>query len=214
MIQFRTASLYSFIVFLALSAVVAIISLLSGAFGSLEVKVLLTTTVVALASICALCCSSYASQHVPLPGIIGIILAIVSGVLLIAAVWLEISQEFFWKPTVVLSIFTVAIAHLLALLTVRLHQYKWLPIATAISIVALAFILSFIVVTEFELPTRLIAVLSIIVALETLVIPILSRIQNHDTRETLVLSKRPDGSYQSTNGKIYQVTELSEDTQG
>jgi hypothetical protein len=212
MIQFRKASLYSFIVFLALSAAVAIISLLSGAFGSLEVKVLLTTTVVALASICALCCSSYASQHKPWPGIIGIILAIISGLLLIMAVWLEIGNEFFWKPVAVLSIFTVAVAHLLALLTVRLTNYRWLRLTTAISIFLLASVLSFILLAEFELPTRFIAVLSIIVALETLVIPILGRIQQGDTRERLILTKRLDGNFQSANGKVYQVTELSDYT--
>jgi hypothetical protein len=44
--------------FLSLSAGIAIISLLSGACGSLEVKALLTTSLVALASIWALCCIS------------------------------------------------------------------------------------------------------------------------------------------------------------
>ena len=62
--RIRRVSLYLFIAFLSLSAVITIISVLSGAFGSLEVKFLVTTSVVALASICALACSAYANPRV------------------------------------------------------------------------------------------------------------------------------------------------------
>ena len=139
------------------------------------------------------------------------LIAILAAIILIFGTWLKVDQEFFWKITAILSIFAVAIAHLLALLSVQLSQHKWLRITTAISVFALATLLAFIIITEFELPTRLIATLAIIVALETLVIPILGRLQKVDAQktETLVLTQRADGTFQSSNGQIYQVTKIS-----
>ena len=59
----RKACLYSFIAFLAFSALLAIFCVLLGKFGDFEGKVLITTSVIAAASICAfLCCSAHSSR--------------------------------------------------------------------------------------------------------------------------------------------------------
>jgi len=208
--------LYSFIVFLAASAIIAITSILAGRFGNLEIKVLITTTAIAVASICSLCCSAYTNQSKKnLPSIAGISLAGVSAILLCIAVWMEIDSAGYWKTTAILSVFAIAFAHSLALLVVRLRPiYSWLRLGTTINIFILATIISGMIEagSAEEGIFKLITVLAILVALETLVIPILGRLakpeSNHIT-ETLSLAKREDGMYEDKRGHLYEVNEMS-----
>ena len=162
--RIRQVSLYLFIAFLSLSAVITIISVLSGAFGSLEVKFLVTTSVVALASICALACSAYANPRV---GRLGIVIAVFAACTLIAGVWLELNADFYWRSSAIVAIIAVAFAHSLALLRIPLARHSWLKTTTLVSIFALAMLLSYLFLVEFDhTPNRLLTVLSILVALQ------------------------------------------------
>jgi hypothetical protein len=212
----RKGFLYSFIVFLAISALLAITSVLFGKFGEFEIKVLVTTSVIAVASICSLCCSAYTSRSQnALPGIAGISVAGVSAAMLIIGVWTEMDSEGYWKTTAILSVFAIAFAHSLALLAVRLRPtHSWLQLGTAINIFALAAIISGMIVGEIddEGVFKFVAVLAILAALETLVIPILgglAKAELRQVRETLSLTKREDGIYEDERGHLYEVNEMS-----
>lgn len=212
----RKAFLYSFISCLAVSALMAIICVLAGKFGKFEGKVLVTTTVVTVASICLLCCIAYLGRKwKPMPGVAGIILIGVSAVMLIGGVWTEVHSHDYWEITAVICVFAIASAHLLALLAVRLKPgHVWLQIAAAVNILLLALVISGMIVVDFDDGAiwKLVAVLAILAALETLLIPILgrlARVQPVQSRETLTLTKREDGTYEDGNGRVYTVSEVS-----
>ncbi len=194
--------LYSFIIFLCLSALLAIISVLNSGFGRLELKFPATTSAVAIASICALACS----QH---PwGIAGTILATASALMIVFGVWLDMSQDIYWRIAAILSVFAIAFAHTITLLSVPLARYLWLKITTGISISVLALLLAFLFIIEFSnVPNRLLTVISILVALQTVVIPILARLTKKI--EKLILVKQEDGTFQSSDGRYFNLTEIS-----
>ena len=63
--EFRRASLRTFLGFLALTAAVAVVSVLSGDFGETQVKVLLTTLTISAASMCAMACAAFIEKRKP-----------------------------------------------------------------------------------------------------------------------------------------------------
>ena len=61
---------------------------------------------------------------------------------------------------------------------------------------------------EFSnVPNRLLTVISILVALQTVVIPILARLTRKI--EKLILVKQEDGTFQSSDGRYFNLTEIS-----
>jgi hypothetical protein len=210
----RKACLYSFIAFLSFSALLAIFCVLFGKFGDFEGKVLVTTSVIAAASICALCCSAYSAKFQNrAAGTGGTLLAAAAAVMIIVGVWGKFQSPCYWKTTTVFSVFAVATAHWLAPLLVRLPAtHRWLPSLTGINIFFLATVITSMIVWEANDAGRfkLAAVLAILAALETLVIPILSRVTRPIARPSLVLTQRDDGTYSDKNGRVYQVTKVSE----
>lgn len=215
LIRIRKAFLYSFIVFLSISAMLAISSVLSGDFSDFEVKILLSTSIIALTSICALCCSAYlAKSKALLFPMIGIILAALSALSLLLGIWAEIDSEEFWKSSAIISIFAVAFAHCLALLSVNLSPGKnWLRILTGITLFLNSAIISSQII-DGDLDDdvlKVLAVLSILGALETLVIPILGRVAKAEPvkrKESITLTKRDDGLYENNEGRLYRLEEM------
>ena len=219
------ASLYSFITFLSGTALIAIVSILSGDIGEFELKTLCTTSVVALASICALCCGAYYGRtgHY-FPALAGSVLAVLSALLIINGVWIEISifKDAYWKLSFILLIFAIGFAHSLALLMIRLPpSHSWLRIMTTATIFLLALVISGMIISEFDddFGFKTIGVLSVLVSLQTLVIPILGRInrikpqvgsQKTETccEEELNLARTKDGLYVDGNGNLYKVTQV------
>jgi hypothetical protein len=214
------AFLYSFILFLSISALFAIVSVVSGEIGEFELKVLATTSVIAAASICALCCSAYSGRTGRIvPGLGGIALAGLAAALLIAGIWAEAHSDEYWKMTAIVGVLAIATAHALTLLAVRLPAgHAWLRMATTINIFALAGLITLMIARETtaEGLVKIVAVLSILVALETLVIPILARVgrtARREARETLLLTKQDDqGIYRDAQGHLYQVKRLENTT--
>lgn len=210
--RFTKGALYSFIGFLAVTALFAIITVLSGSFSEFELKVLATTSIIALASICALCCSAFSARSKTLlPGFGGILVASLGATMVIAGIWLEIDSQNYWKTTAILSVFAIACAHTFAILRVRLKpEHQWIQIATAITILALAVVISGMIVDAADGRDmfKFVTILAILAALETLVIPILGRlnkIQPELLYQTLVLTKKQDGKYHDKSGRVYEV---------
>lgn len=222
----RRASFYTFIAFLALTALIAIASVLFGEFGELELKILATTSIIAVASICCLCCAAYVGRtRNRLPGFGGISLAVLGALLVIAGIWAEANSDEYWKLSANVSIYAVAFAHALALLAVRLPRgQRWLSIAAAVVIFALASLLAGMILAEFddEFAFRLLAVLAILAALATLVIPILGRLAHAESapareeaaRRRLVLMEREDGRYVDREGNLYEVRAVEDPQHG
>ncbi|PZD70457.1 hypothetical protein C1752_12028 [Acaryochloris thomasi RCC1774] len=217
----KKISLYTFIAFLSISAFFAIASVLTGRFGEFELKVLITTSVIAIASICSLCCSAYSSRKQnTVPSYSGIALAGASAVMLILGVWAEIAAEGYWKSTAILSIFAFASAHSLALLAVRLRaEHAWVQFVTVINIFTFATVISATILGEIsnEGNVKFVTMLAILAALETLVIPILGRlvkVKGSQVREVLSLTKRVDGAYEDKHGTLYEVKKISDKPPG
>lgn len=213
--RIRRVSLFSFIVFLSISALFSVITVMAGSFGDFEIKVLGTTLAIACGSICCLCCGAFGQQPGrAVPGFVGIALACVGASLIILGVWAEMNFEAYWKTTVTVSIFAVACAHLFALMTVRLRpSYQWLKVAVGVTIFALAGLLSFLFVLEDfdDGKLKLVVVLAIGTALQTLVIPILGKIAKAEissSRERVTLTRRSDGTYEGEDGRLYELKEI------
>ena len=106
--------LYALIGSIALSALIGIAVILFGDFGDLAMKVLLTTMTVTITSILGLACGAYLEtgrgKAIPL---IGICLALVSGVLWVAQVWNGTPHEnFFAKLLLTLTLGAASCAHI------------------------------------------------------------------------------------------------------
>ncbi|ERN43117.1 hypothetical protein KR51_00000050 [Rubidibacter lacunae KORDI 51-2] len=214
--RLRKGSLYSFIVFLSVSALLAIFIVLTGGFNWFKFKVLITTSIIAVASICSLCCGAYSTRvRSSFAGVSGIVLAGFSAAMHILATWVDISSEGYWKTASILSIYAIAYAHALALLAIRLRPaHSWLQHATAANIFILATIVAGQILSEADNEGifKLIIVLAILVTLETLVIPILWKLAkgtHHSIKEVLSLTRREDGTYEDERGCLYEVKEVS-----
>ena len=211
-------SFYVFIIFLTLSALLAIASVISGDFGEFEIKVLATTSTIAITSICLLCCSSYTSKsQKSLPGIVGTIAAMMSATSLIAGIWSEINSETFWKTTAIFSIFAIAFAHTLALMTIRVKPtHAWFKLATAFNILGLAALISMMILAEMtnKGAYKIAVILAILATLDTLVLPILGKLAKSSPQqinEMLILTKRDDNTYEDNNGSVYKVNKIGGD---
>ncbi|MDN5882326.1 MAG: hypothetical protein L0H37_08135 [Nitrosospira sp.] len=218
--KLKRSLLYSFIAFLAISALIAIVTVIAGSFSDFTIKVLITTTTIAGASICLLCAGAYGERrHVYWPGIASGVLVILAATLIIGGAWLEASSEEYWKTTAVIGVFAIADAHSLALLAVPLRRdHVWLRPVTTASIVLLACLVSILIVMIGYLslwqPWKLGIVLAILVALETLVIPLLSRLTKSEATPqgaTLLLTRRSHGIYEDKQGRVYELRDITDD---
>lgn len=209
----KTVSLYFLIGFLVLTGVFAIFEVIAGEFGQNELKVLATMLVIVLASMGILCCSMYSekSGHV-VPGLSGTVLVIAAAFLLILGIWAGLRADTYWKTTAIAGIFAVACAHALALLSVRLStKYLWIRVTATVNIFLLAAVLSSFIISETmeESAFRLMIVLSILAALQTLIIPILKKVTETDEHarsdKNLSLTRRADGLWEDIYGDVYSV---------
>src|SRR5262245_11653507 len=117
----KKAFLYALIGSVVLGALLGILTILSGHFGWLEIRVLLTTVTVAGASICGLACGAYLStkRGTILP-LAGIGLTLLAAVMVIAGIWQATLSDGYWQVATSASVFAVACAHLSLLSMARL----------------------------------------------------------------------------------------------
>lgn len=90
----RRTLLRLFILFLCLSAGLAIIAVLGGGFGQVQLKIILSTLAIAAANICGMSCAAYMQRRGQNPaGLAGIISAVAAAVMVIAGIWGEANSE-------------------------------------------------------------------------------------------------------------------------
>lgn len=199
------------IVFLSLSALFAIACVLLGDFGEFEGKVLGSCVTVALASIGVMSCA--AAAHKPAHRIaapIGMALAILSGAMIVVAIWGDIWEEEYFKSSMTAVTFAVAFSHALLLNLVSLKAaHRWVQAFAVGAIFLLATLIVLLMWLDWEDVSilRLLATLSIVVALLTVIIPILIRFNTEPSRggRQMTLTAISDRLYRNAEGDVFEV---------
>ncbi len=204
-----------FLGFLVVSALIAIATVLHGEPGATSVRILGTSLSISAGSICAMACAAFRERIAIRPfGEVGIALATLATLLLVILTWGDWRTEFFPKVVGIVGITAVSFAH---------AELLWLPslragarsvqVASSVTIAALCVLLAvqICIESDSEALFRTLAVLAILVALQTLLIPILWKLQAaaSQVRDRLVLMRRPDGSYVDGAGTVYAVQPIA-----
>jgi hypothetical protein len=189
-LQLKRLFLYLLIASVCLSAFLGIGALLTGSFGWVQVRILLTTVVLTGASICGLGCGALWERGRLRPlAAGGIGLATLSAFLLIMGMWTEINSEGYWKTAMSLTVLAIAAAHLSLLSLARLApRFKWAWVGAYASIIGLALLIDAMIFGEprsEEIMFRVLGVLAIISASFSILIPILHRLSRTPGRASL-----------------------------
>jgi hypothetical protein len=213
----RKRSLTAFIGFLSLTAAIAIVSVLAGDFGEIQVKILSTTFTISAASIACMACAAFIERHKAVRiGFSGIALSVAAATLIIIGLWTSTTSEEYWKTTGSFIVVAIAFAHAFLLMIPDLnHRYKWIQTSVlgAIGLLSLQILFAIWGEIENEFYFRLLTVVAIIVGLETLIIPIVMKMQKTvlEKDKQLILDHISGERYQDSEGQTYTVTKLPRD---
>jgi hypothetical protein len=180
--------LYMLIASVAISAVVGIGVLLIGDFGSLEIRVLMTTLTVTVTSILGLACGAYfeSGRWRALP-LAGIVLAIAAAVMTFFIIWdVADDSEIFLKSTATVTLLALSCSHLSLLSLARLDKrFAWSRIAAFFLVWLLSAILLLLMWFEPEatgdLTARVIGVLSILIGAVTVMTPVFHKLSTNES---------------------------------
>jgi len=180
----KRIALWFLIVSVAISAVLGIIAILTGNFGDLQVRIVLTTLTISGASICALACGAlWEKKKENWLAPLGIVLAGLFAVLVIIGIWAEIDATPYWKMSASATVVAVATAHACLLSLARLApRFSWARLVAFAAIFTLAtlIVISIYIEPTAELGFRMIGTVSIVVAAFTIMIPIFHRLSRED----------------------------------
>ena len=172
--------LYGLIGSVLFGAVLAIIFVVRNTWSWFEVQVILTTIVIASGSLCGLACDlSRRPRGMNLLPKTGLMFTGLCIALLLAAIWLEIGSEPFWRCTICLLILGIATVHVCLLSIAHLaKRFQWIYFIGVQVIFGFALLLCAVTFELIDIDdvSRLIAATSIIIAAFSLTIPILHRI--------------------------------------
>jgi hypothetical protein len=176
--------LRSMIASIALSAALGIVGILTARFGWFDLRILLTTLTIGVASITGLACGAAleTGRNTLLPHA-GIALTLIACFLIIVGMWLDVSEDLFWKTAVTASIFAVSVAQTSLLsMAVLAPRFRWAPIAAYVIVFALASLLSIMFIAEMSDDElwQILGVLAILDAAMSVTIPVLHRLSAHD----------------------------------
>lgn len=210
--ELRKSALKVSVGFLLLSAIYAILVVLVGKFGDFEVKVLLTTLSISVASMCAMACGAHIERTgIIVVGSIGIAFAVLSLLLTQMLVWDVVNTKGFWKICWSCVVVSFALAHALLLNLPDLATKRlWLRYLADFSISLLAILVIYLVWQE-GLPGagyfRFLIAVGIVIALVSLLVPIFSRLDKNSSEsvvEEVLLKKVKDDYYVDQNGNHYK----------
>jgi len=181
----RKGSLRAFLLFLILTALLAMATVLQGGnFGDLEFKALATSFTVSGASICAMSSAAFMERRRGrILGMLGILLAAAAAILLIGGLWSRNAGDPYWKATLTVIVLAVGFAHAFLLALPELdEEQEWIQKAIPVSIGFLAFLIILGVWKEITESgyLRLITAVAIFVGLETVAIPILVKLHKDE----------------------------------
>lgn len=176
--------LYGVIGSIALGAALGILLVLRDTWGWFEIRVILTTLVIAAASLCGLACDVSRIPRAPnVLSKLGMALSGIAATLMLAGIWMDIDSEKFWKATLCTSIFAVATVHVCLISIARLAtRFQWIQFIGVQIIYGFALLLCVAILGEIDSVEvwRLIAATSVLIAAFSLSIPLLHRISKMD----------------------------------
>jgi hypothetical protein len=232
--EIRRLLLKVFIGFLSLTALLAIVSVLSGAFGETEIKVLATTFSICGGSICAMPCAAFLERKgAKKVGLTGLIATGVAVMMVIGGIWGDIKGldrwiiTAYWKTTATVGVAAVALTYGCLLRLPNLAaRHRWLQTVSPILIGLLALQVTVAVWGDIKAEGyyRAMAALSVLVVLVSLVIPICTKLgaKANETAQgpvhgaepfdqlpdKLALRKVSRDIFADEAGRRYQVTEI------
>ncbi len=210
----RKRMLWLFVGCLAVTAAIAIVTVLTGAFSEFVGRVLASSASVSAASVCAMACAAYQERGARSElGAAGVALAGMTLAVALVAIWQQSVALVKWVLAMVC--WSVAVAHAELLLLPRLApRHRWIQRAAVVAIGTLAALLTWVVFDgdPDEALGRWLAVHSILVALLTLVVPVVWRIgrESGDGGSQLVLRRDAAGSWFDARGRRYEVRPLED----
>ena len=185
--QLKHPLIYTLIASVMIGACLGILAVLRGAWGWYEVRVMLTTATLAVGCLGGLACelarTPRGGNRLPLAGLL---LTLISTTLILFRVWVEIDTLWYWKPTAITLTFTAATVHIcllsIAKLSAKFRVVYWIAFQV---IMGLAVMISTIVLFEIDSEAifRLLAVMSIVAAALTLLIPLLHRLSRAEVTD-------------------------------
>lgn len=178
--SFKRPLLYLLMGSVILGAVLGIVIVVRGDWSWLEVRVLLTTIVLAVASLCGLAADmSRTPRGLNLLPMTSLGLTLVGTVLLLIGIWGDLDEEWFWKSTACISVFAVATVHASLLSIARLaRKFAWVYFVACQVIYGVAALIAILIIWEVddERMYRFLAALAIVDVAFTLLIPLLHRV--------------------------------------
>ena len=184
----RRAAIIAIVASLAISALLGIIALLSGEFGQVQSKVLLTTLTVAGFGTTALCHLAVVSRRVRVVGFVGIGASVGAAICAFVLIWVEWSTwweqtEWWLKSLAIFSIVAVSLAQANLLLLLAWRPQPLIRISLAVTLAAVAIVAVMValpILTDGNIPGdagdsywRVFGVIAILDALGTIALPIL-----------------------------------------
>ena len=186
----RRIAIVALVASLSITAVVGIVTLLSGDFGEVQGRVLGTTLLIAGASILALCHLSVVGRPVRVVGFVGLgasAVALVIGLLLIWTPWYDNGGGWpvdLWRWFGITSIIAASLAHANLLLQLSGRRRRAVRTALAITLAAIAVVAVMLVLpllSDWAIPGddggeywRWFGVIAIVDALGTIVLPVVA----------------------------------------
>ncbi|MBN1810063.1 MAG: hypothetical protein JW909_13430 [Planctomycetes bacterium] len=198
----RKSALWALVISIGASALLGIVALVSGDFGKIQIKILLSSLSISAGSICTLVCAFLLEKKkILVLSIPGMALGALGTILLITGIWTEMDEEVFWKTTAIVWFFAAATTHVSLLNLARLSQkYLWSLIAATAVFYLLAIVLTVMVLWEIdeEFMLRGIGVLGILAAALSILIPVFHRLSRPGSPapggSTPTIQPPPDGS--------------------
>ncbi len=177
----KRSVLYSLIASVAIGAALAIFFVLANTWGWYEIRIILTTIVVAAASICIMACDlSRTPKGWNLLPYSGFALTGTSAALMLYGMWAQVNTDIFWQTTCSICTFALAVVHISILsvvpLTGRFKVVSYIAYQVILGLAALIVMMIMDVYHDGDQVFRLMVVLAIVDAALTLAIPLLSRI--------------------------------------
>ena len=204
--------LYTLIISVAISAVLGIGVILFGSFGELESRVLATTFTITCTSILGLACGAYyESKRARILPLAGIILSIASAVIFIYMIWSEGGQiEAVWKSAATTSLLAASISHisLISLATLD-KRFMWsrytIYVCLSILVTIILYIIWFEPESSSDFVSRIIGVLSIVIAALTVVTPVFHKLSHKETKADEI-----DAEIESLRNRIAELEKQKE----
>lgn len=208
--QLKRPLIYTLIGSVIIGAFLGIVAVLRGVWGWYEVRVMLTAVTLVVACLAGLACelarTPRGANRLPQAGLL---LTLVSAAFMLFRVWVEIDSLWYWKPTAILLTFTAATIHIcllsIAKLAAKFRVVYWVAFQV---VMGLAGIITAIVIFEIdsEMIFRLVAVISIVAAALTLLIPLLHRLSRADlTDKTELLTAVEERNIDAIDQEIIKL---------